>query len=289
MDRTLILYESKYGYTEKIVKKLALILGPAKSCRVTEFIGNSSDYEMVVICTPVYFEFIDGKVLEFVSSNIGWLKEKKIILLCTCPLENMINRYLEPLFKILGDSIVSSAAIKNDHDDIKFIKLALDIKCLKEEGKNIVEEQTLREQIDEFIERHNTCTLATGHDGHIRATPIEYIYKNRALYILSEGGEKFANILINPNVSLCIYDPYKSMNELAGMQITGLSEIINIGCDEYVSALEKKGINLEKILSLPVTLNMIKISIQKIEFLCSEFSRQGYDTKQILYQTLSAN
>nr|WP_315024447.1 flavodoxin domain-containing protein [uncultured Aminipila sp.] len=317
MQATLILYESNYGFTEMVAKNLSLILGPAKYCRASEFRGNGNGYDNVVICTPVYSQGADCNIIEYVSKNSDWIKQKNVILICTCLAVNMAHQYLKPLNAILGESIVLQAAIGGklilnklsskdyaiikrfcsktgfslkDYDlfDMhKLIELALNIKKIKDHSKNPVEPQLLREYIDDFITTHNTCTLATGHGDHIRATPIEYLYKNNCIYIFSEGGEKFANILLNPNISVCIYDAYKGMSELGGMQITGTAEIIDTKTDEYLSVLSYKGLDPDKIYSLPVALNLIKIHIKKVEFLWSEFSRLGYSTKQMYIFTSS--
>ncbi len=45
--------------------------------------------------------------------------------------------------------------------------------------------------------------------------------KDGFIYFISEGGEKFANILMNPNVSMAIYENYDRMDNLAGMQLWG--------------------------------------------------------------------
>lgn len=312
MQTTLILYESNYGFTEMVAKNLSLILGPAKYCRTSEFKGDGNSYDTIVICTPVYLEGANSKVIEYVSKNSDWIKQKKVILICTCLAINMVHQYLKPLNAILGESIVLQSAIggrlilnklsSSDYDLIrqfcnktgfsftdydlfdmqKFIELALHIKSIKDSIAKPVEPQLLRKYIVQFITNHNTCTLATGQGDNPRATPIEYIYKDNYMYFLSEGGQKFANILLNPNVSVCIYDAYKSMKELGGMQITGTAEIIDIKSEEYISVLSYKGLNPEKISSLPVNLNLIKVHINKFEFLWSEFSKLGYSTKQIL-------
>jgi hypothetical protein len=100
--------------------------------------------------------------------------------------------------------------------------------------------------------------------------------------MLSEGGEKFANIILNTNVSIGICDPYKSMSDLAGMQISGTAEVIEMVSEEYKFILGKRKLDYEKILSLPMALNLLKIEIRKVEFLWSGFSKLGYDVKQIL-------
>ncbi|MHC1723825.1 MAG: flavodoxin domain-containing protein [Aminipila sp.] len=312
MQATLILYESNYGFTEMVAKNLSLILGPAKYCRASEFKGNGNSYDNVVICTPVYSEGANCNIIEYVSKNSDWIKQKNVILICTCLAVNMAHQYLKPLNAILGESIILQAAIGGklilnklsstdyaiiqrfcnktgfslkDYDlfDMhKLIELALNIKKIKDHSKNPVKPQLLKKYIDDFIISHNTCSLATGQCDNIRATPIEYLYKNNCIYMFSEGGEKFANILLNPNVSVCIYDAYKSMGELGGMQITGVAEIIDTNTDEYLTVLSYKGLTPDKIYSLPVALNLIKIQMQKVEFLWSEFSRLGYSAKQII-------
>lgn len=312
MVRTLILYESKYGFTEKISKSLSLILGPAKYCRTSDFNDDNSGFEVIVICTPIYMEEVDNNLFKYVCKNAEWIKQKKVFLICTCLAQNLAEQYLKPLTNILGESVVFQSSIggeliinklsisdyemmKQFYNKIgapfidsklfnkdKFEKLALTIKKIKDVGDKIIEEPMLKFYIENFIKNHNTCALASGHGECVRATPIEYVSMGECLYILSEGGEKFSNILQNPNVSVCIYDEYKNMNELAGMQIKGTAELIDIGSEEYISLLTHKGLKYEKIMKLPIALNLIKINIKTIEFLWSGFAKLGYDTKQIL-------
>lgn len=312
MVKTLILYESRYGSTEIISKDLALILGPAKICRVSEFSGNISDFEFVVICSPVYSETIDEGILAFVRGNAGVLSQRKVALLCVCIAEQLAGRYLEPISNLLGDSIVIQSAVggeinmdklsgcdstliegfyKNSgtsqggfshFDKSSFVDLALRIKALKDEGNSRIDEDLLKGHIEDFLAKHNTCVLATGKVDRVRATPIEYIFAGGYIYMLSEGGEKFANIILNPNVSIGICDPYKSMSDLAGMQISGTAEVIEMVSEEYKLILGKRKLDYEKILSLPMDLNLLKIEIGKVEFLWSGFGKLGYDVKQIL-------
>lgn len=313
MVRTLILYESKYGFTERIARNLALILGPAKYCRASEAGNDSKNYDVVVICTPAYLEMPDKRILEYLYQNADWIKQKKVILLCTCLSVSNADQYIKVLKDILGLSVVFYAAIPGDliiekisssdrvlikkfcsytglefkdfklFNKEKFVELALEIKKIKDHGQRVLERDRLKEYVDEFIAKHNTCTLTTGYAEKVRATPIEYIYRDNALYILSEGGEKFANIILNPNVSIGIFDGYVDMNKLGGMQIKGTAEIIDIGDEEYISVLMQKNLDYDKIKSLSINLNMIKINISEIEFLYSKFNQMGYDTKQLLH------
>ena len=70
------------------------------------------------------------------------------------------------------------------------------------------------------------------------------------------------------------------MNNLKGMQITGLASLIEDD-EEFNSVLEFKGLNMKFIKSMPIKMNMIKIVPDKIEFLNSKFKDDGYNAKQI--------
>ena len=73
--------------------------------------------------------------------------------------------------------------------------------------------------IQTYIQDNNTCALATGYDGFIRCTPIEYSFHNGAFYLLSEGGLKFKALEQNKNVCLAIFDQYEGFGKLKGLQI----------------------------------------------------------------------
>ena len=116
----------------------------------------------------------------------------------------------------------------------------------------------------------------------MRSTPIEYNYLNGYIYLLSEGGVKFANLVLNKNVSIAVYEDYTGMNNLKGMQISGHATMIDDEDEEYDRVLKLKGLNLDVIKSMPTMLNMIKITVEKVEFLNSEFRGEGADAKQII-------
>jgi uncharacterized protein YhbP (UPF0306 family) len=139
----------------------------------------------------------------------------------------------------------------------------------------------LRREVEEFLKEHNTCTLATSSQDRVRATPLEYNYDQGHLYILSEGGMKFANLLSNSQVSVSIYEDYTAMDNLLGMQITGQAIMVE-GQGEYQQAIEMKGLNMDYIRSLPVDLKLIRVDLEKVEFLNSQFEKKGYSARQVL-------
>jgi flavodoxin len=313
MIKTLVLYESRYGSTKNIAKELALVLGPARAFRVSEYSGNPDCFDFVVLCSPVYSEAIDPAMLAFAEKNAEILRGKRVVLVCICMAETQAKRYLEPLRRLLGESVeletsaqgvidagklckgdrelIEEFCAKTDASpgrmggmsDEKLSKLCLAIKAIKERHGNIREESLVKRHMEDFLSSHNTCVLATGSGSRVRATPIEYLYIDGFIYMLSEGGEKFANILVNPNVSIGICDPYRNMTELGGMQISGTAVIVEVGSEEYKLVLKERNLDFEKISSMPMALNMLKIGISKIEFLWLGYSKLGCDVRQTIY------
>jgi hypothetical protein len=90
------------------------------------------------------------------------------------------------------------------------------------------------------------------------------------VYILSEGGEKFANLIFNSRASVAVYEDYTDMNNLRGMQITGRATIVE-DRDEYQQVIKKKGMTMEFVRSLPADLHMIRMDMEKVEFLNSDY------------------
>jgi len=311
MLKTLIIYSSKYGSTRNAAKIIALVTGPATYISVKEFKPEHKGFDFIIIGSPIYQEKIEPSLMEFLNENREWLKEKQVSLFCLC-LEK--NRGLAELTELqdfikvkalsldaIGGRLIIDDLDEKDHGmikeffgkvklpfkDVDFYKLdevvnySLKLKSLKDSMMVPVEEGRLRVAVEEFLIKHNTCTLATGHADKVRSTPIEYYYRDGNFYLLSEGGEKFANILLNENVSMSVYENYTGMNSLAGMQITGKAFMVEEEDNEYSNILKLKGLNLKDIKSMPVKMNMIKITIEKVEFLNSKFKIENADAKQI--------
>ncbi|HZD42704.1 MAG TPA: pyridoxamine 5'-phosphate oxidase family protein, partial [Methanomicrobiales archaeon] len=115
-----------------------------------------------------------------------------------------------------------------------------------------------------------------------RATPIEYSWEGGSLYFLSEGGEKFAHIRINPRVSVAIYDEYRGMERLAGMQIQGTASLISPSDPQYEKTLKPRGLTPGQVTKFGFPLHLIRVQMEKIEFLNSHFQAQGYDARQVV-------
>lgn len=312
MQKTLVLFESRYGSTEEAAKILALILGPARACQVNEFKEHYMGFDLFVIGTPLYSGEIDPKIAQFMQMNISWLKDKNTALFCLCLDRRDADAALEKLRDLLGLKVISSKALDGklgleklkdeDRQTLKvfydktglplqsvdsflreeIIEFALEIKRARDILAKSIPSEELKPYVEDFLKKHNTCTLATAFGDRVRATPIEYSYHNGKLYMLSEGGEKFANILMNDRVSLAVYDDYQSMDRLSGMQITGRASIVDPTDQEYREVLRWEGQSPDRIAALPFAMNMIRIEMEKVEFLSAEFKKMGEEVRQIL-------
>ena len=69
MQKTLIIFESKYGTTEKIAKYISMVLGPAKYCRTDELSNNDKDFDFIVIGSPIYSGKPHPKICQFIKDN----------------------------------------------------------------------------------------------------------------------------------------------------------------------------------------------------------------------------
>lgn len=146
----------------------------------------------------------------------------------------------------------------------------------------LMDRDAILAEMEKFIKEHNTCALATGSGDFIRCTPIEYNYKDRCFWLFSEGGMKFNALEYNKNVCLAIYDSYVGLGQLGGMQISGTAELIEPWTSEYMDLLTFRKIPVENLKKLPVTMYLIKVTPIRIDFLCSEFKKLGFDSRQHL-------
>lgn len=310
MLKTLIIYESKYGTTRKVAKYLSLVLGPAHYCTTSQFQPEYEDFDLVIVGSPIYSGKILPPVSRFLEDQAEWLEGKLVALFSTSISPEDGYEKLVDMEKILGKDVPKKAlggTLKLDSldsDDQRDLELfsemvgfpledmdlfnleevleyALELKNIRDNLLPAMPTAELQEAVERFLKSHNTCTLSTSFQERVRSTPIEYTYHQGHLYLLSEGGEKFANLLRNNQVSVAVYEDYTTMNNLAGMQISGEASLVETE-DEYQDIISMKGLNVNMIRNLPFNMNIIKIKVNRIEFLYSEFARKGYGTKQIL-------
>ena len=153
----------------------------------------------------------------------------------------------------------------------------------KEASQVKMDEDVLREAVEDYIRANNTCALAVAAGDFVRCTPLEYVYYEKAFWIFSEGGEKFYALEKNKNVCLVIFDKYEGFGKLKGMQATGIAELVKPFSEEYKKLAEVRKIPLKVLEKMPHPMNLIKISPKKIEFLNSDFKKEDADSRQTLH------
>jgi len=135
----------------------------------------------------------------------------------------------------------------------------------------------------EFLKTQGMCVLATCSGNVPRASAVEFFPEGTTLYVLTEGGQKVANILANPCVSVAIHTQFTGWDRIRGLQITGTAEIGKPGSkvfDEGAEAYKKRrGL---KGVTIPDFMNIVKITPTRIEYLDTRLKAQGLGVRHLL-------
>ena len=152
----------------------------------------------------------------------------------------------------------------------------------KDAAGPIMPEEELKAAIDGYIKANDTFALATGSDGYVRCTPIEYIYFDGVFWLFSEGGKKFIGLEKNKKVSAALFEKFSGWNNLKGLQIQGTAQIVEPMSEEYMKACGEKKIPAEALKNMPRPLNIIKIVPDEMLILDAAFKEKGYASRQTL-------
>lgn len=268
------------------INNAALITGPSRYCKISLFQDKYKEFDY--ICFVLSSSDSSKKALNFINDSMNWLKEKKIICIYNSNKHSNAHSYARKIKDRMKDSLKYESSFymgenkrKNEKLKNTFIEIAAKIRDIMELDIEEYPRELLKEDIEGFLKEHNMCTLCTGSIDMVIGTPIEYMYEEGNIYIITEGGRKFINILRNPKVSVAVYNKYSGFNKLKGLQLKGRAEIISPEAEEYSRVLALKKLNLENIKSLNMIMNVIRIKLERADFLCSEIKSKGYDAKQI--------
>lgn len=145
-----------------------------------------------------------------------------------------------------------------------------------------LDEAKLKKAVEEYILANKTCALATGAGEFVRCTPIEYTYHHGAFWMFPKAARSLPHW---KRIRMCVwpfFDKYEGFGKLKGMQVTGEAELVAPFSDEYNAAAEFRKIPLDALKKMPHTMNLIKVQPKKIEFLNSDFKKDGADSRQML-------
>ncbi|RMG54017.1 MAG: pyridoxamine 5'-phosphate oxidase [Acidobacteria bacterium] len=86
---------------------------------------------------------------------------------------------------------------------------------------------TVRQRVLDYLRDHHTMTLATiGPDGPW-ATGLFYAHDEFDVYWLSDPRSRHSrNIAVNPQVAVAIHEDYRRWEEIRGIQMEGVAELV---------------------------------------------------------------
>ena len=64
--------------------------------------------------------------------------------------------------------------------------------------------EEFEQEVSKFLNAHDILYLSTSNNDTLRCTPVGHFHIGMTVYVLSEGGGKFANLKANPKVSYAI-------------------------------------------------------------------------------------
>lgn len=157
---TLVVYATKYGFTEQCAKVLAANLN--EEVRLiniaNESINDISMYKKIIIGSPIYAGMLNKKVKKFCLENLGVLLNKKVGLFVTCSTAG--KEAIVQMEKAFEENLYESAVAKNyfggkiDLDKAGFFDKLI-IKMVSKADQDGVKRNDgiIVENIDEFINK----------------------------------------------------------------------------------------------------------------------------------------
>jgi len=103
------------------------------------------------------------------------------------------------------------------------------------------------QEVIKFLDANNILYLSTSKNDVPRCTPVGYFYIGMTVYVLSEGGGKFANLTANPKVSYALASRINGrmgILEVRGLQCWGRASVISMRTEpeEFATLMDKLGI-----------------------------------------------
>lgn len=155
--KTLIIYASKTGTTEKCAKEINAQLKDSKMVNILNQNEDINKYDLIVIGTPIRMGMIDKKIKNFLVKNMECLKSKKVAYFICCGFSENWKRYYEQnIPKDLLDTAITYDTFGGEMDIQK--QKGFDKFITKMVSKNVDENREIKilnENIDRFIKKLN--------------------------------------------------------------------------------------------------------------------------------------
>lgn len=291
METTLVIYERDPAL-RPVAALAAKLLGPSRLVELGSGLENPAHFACVAfVFSPEALPEggrMSAAAAGFFAGRQNQLRAKRLALLCVSDDLRASGAVLEEMQKLLGSCIydfvrLPEAPAGGKEDAPCRTRLAERLIQLKRRLRAAPDmpRGLLEEEISKILLAHNTCTLCTGTGTFLRATPLEYVYREGALYLISEGGEKFACLAANPRAAVAVYSPYTDFDSLEGLQIEGEASLVRPFSEEYLRVMEARELTEERLRALPASLGLIRVRPTRIEALRGEFKKEGYRTRQV--------
>jgi uncharacterized protein YhbP (UPF0306 family) len=99
--------------------------------------------------------------------------------------------------------------------------------------------EELEKEVIDYLEKKHPCTLATSsRDGVPRVSVVDYVNEGLFIYIFSEGGGKFKNLLENNRVAVGIGTSTRTIKSVRGVNIQGMADIFAEDTPEFAHAMK---------------------------------------------------
>jgi hypothetical protein len=279
MTRTIIVHDIDSAPALSAIQKMALILGPAKACRTADFKADFKEaYSSYVFMAEAAGRGL-ANIRNLVGTNAEWLKAKPVAFVGFAPESAPLDRELRGIAALLGSDplVVTVPSGANGPATRQVVDTGMRIRAYRSLTYRTLPREELRKRIEAILNSELYLILCTADGGCVRGTTIGYHYRDGFVYAFCEGSEKYANILLNPNVSLALY----TMPEKAGLQISGTASICYPGTPEYEDMCRLLKRDVKRYLNLPFQLNGLVIKLHKAEYYLAKLKDEGFHTKQV--------
>jgi hypothetical protein len=275
--RTLIIFETSRDANLAAIRKMALILGPAKSCGPLTFKTEMAEaYDVFVLGGDLNEKGLPLGLAGFLTANRAWLRKKPVQLFGLTPDPARDRHVLEKEAGEIGGvrcCLVASGESGPALPDL--VEAALEMRAAKNLYAKTMPREELKKRVEAILASEPYLVLCTGAGARVRGTTIGYRYLDGTVYAFCEGSEKYANLLLNPNVSLAVW----TLPEKEGLQVSGVAEIVYPGTEAYRQYCLKLGRDPVRYNNLAFQLNLVVIRLQKAEYYLAALKDEGYEGK----------
>ncbi len=162
--KTLILYASKTGTTEKCAQKIKSEIPESKLINIYEGTINVEEYDIVIIGSPIRMGMIDKKIKKFLKQHEKDLAKKKVAYFICCGFPECMKKYYqENLSSVLLENaiIYTTFGGQMNIEEQKGLDKMI-VKMVTKRIKGRKEVKVLDENIEKLLQKVKDVMLING-------------------------------------------------------------------------------------------------------------------------------